>query len=103
MSTYIFSVPTFVNLPEDTLIKIADVLEETAYKEGEYIVRQGAGGDTFFIISKGRVSECAKLLCSDGIGYMVNFNVFGHFLGGVPIRICIRLMLVQPLNVSSPV
>ena len=24
----IFSVPTFVNLPEDTLIKIADVLEE---------------------------------------------------------------------------
>lgn len=51
------SVPTFVNLPEDTLIKIADVLEETQYKEGEYIVRQGAGGDTFFIISKGRVRK----------------------------------------------
>ena len=44
-----------MNLPEETLIKIADVLEETVYKEGEYIVRQGAGGDTFFIISKGRV------------------------------------------------
>ena len=29
---------------------------QTSYKEGEYIVRQGAGGDTFFIISKGRVS-----------------------------------------------
>ena len=85
-----FSVPTFVNLPEDTLIKIADVLEEvgkcirisnvsirnivfrrkqsvkyvnsyfctfqTSYKPGEYIVRQGAYGDTFFIISQGRVS-----------------------------------------------
>ena len=28
----------------------------TAYKEGEYIVREGARGDTFFIIAKGRVS-----------------------------------------------
>ena len=39
---------------------------QTAYKEGEYIVRQGAGGDTFFIISKGRVSLQAvpKIRCS---------------------------------------
>ena len=34
----------------------ADVLEETTYKSGEYIVREGAGGDTFFIISKGSVN-----------------------------------------------
>ena len=27
------------------------------YKSGEYIVRQGAAGDTFFIIKKGRVSS----------------------------------------------
>ena len=33
----------------------SDVLEEVTYKAGEYIVRQGAGGDTFFIISKGSV------------------------------------------------
>ena len=26
----LFSVPTFINLPEDTLIKIADVLEEVS-------------------------------------------------------------------------
>ena len=50
------SVPTFVNLPEDTLIKIADVLEEMVYQPGDYIVRQGGVGDTFFIFSKGRVS-----------------------------------------------
>ena len=55
-SAFLKSVPTFVNLPEDTLIKIADVLEENNYKSGEYIVRQGAAGDTFFIIKKGRVS-----------------------------------------------
>lgn len=54
-SAFLKSVPTFVNLPEETLIKIADVLEETFYKEGDYIIRQEAYGDTFFIISKGRV------------------------------------------------
>ena len=34
---------------------LKDVLEEVTYKAGEYIVRQGAGGDTFFIIAKGSV------------------------------------------------
>lgn len=61
------SVPTFKNLPEETLIKIADVLEETNYKEGEYIVRQGAGGDTFFIISKGRVRKGKKSRTEDSL------------------------------------
>merc|ERR1712141_157160 len=59
-SAFLKSVPTFVNLPEDTLIKIADVLEENNYKNGECIVRQGAAGDTFFIIKKGRVEETMK-------------------------------------------
>jgi len=58
-TAFLKSVPTFVNLPEETLIKIADVLEEYSYKEGEYIIRQGAIGDTFFIISKGRV-KCTR-------------------------------------------
>ena len=35
---------------------LTDVLEETTYKAGEYIIRQGAGGNTFFIISKGFAS-----------------------------------------------
>lgn len=38
---YIFfslSVPIFKNLPEETLIKITDVLEETHYQQGDYIV-----------------------------------------------------------------
>ena len=58
-TTFLKSVPTFVNLPEEILIKIADVMEETVYKEGDYIIRQGAVGDTFFIISQGRVREAA--------------------------------------------
>ncbi|EMP24636.1 cGMP-dependent protein kinase 1 [Chelonia mydas] len=30
--------------------------EKTHYENGEYIIRQGARGDTFFIISKGKVN-----------------------------------------------
>jgi len=53
-------VPTFMNLPEETLIKIADVLDECIYKKGDYIIRQGGRGDTFFIVSKGRVKVTIK-------------------------------------------
>lgn len=42
------------------MIKISDVLEETYYQQGDYIVRQGARGDTFFIISKGQVRVTIK-------------------------------------------
>ncbi|CAG0884400.1 unnamed protein product [Cyprideis torosa] len=57
---FLKSVPTFKKLSEDTLIKIADVLEETFYRKGDYIIRQGARGDTFFIISKGQVKVTMK-------------------------------------------
>ncbi|XP_067908595.1 cGMP-dependent protein kinase 1 isoform X4 [Heterodontus francisci] len=53
---FLKSVPTFQNLSEEILSKLADVLEETYYEDGEYIIRQGARGDTFFIISKGKVN-----------------------------------------------
>ncbi|XP_016296433.1 cGMP-dependent protein kinase 1-like [Sinocyclocheilus anshuiensis] len=53
---FLKSVPTFHGLPEEILSKLADVLEETHYSDGEYIIRQGARGDTFFIISKGKVN-----------------------------------------------
>uniref|UniRef100_A0AAR2L6T3 cGMP-dependent protein kinase n=1 Tax=Pygocentrus nattereri TaxID=42514 RepID=A0AAR2L6T3_PYGNA len=53
---FLKSVPTFQGLPEEILSKLADVLEETHYNDGEYIIRQGARGDTFFIISKGKVN-----------------------------------------------
>jgi len=59
-SAFLKSVPSFTNLQEEILIKIADVLEENTYKNGEYIVRQGAAGDTFFIIKRGRVKVTIK-------------------------------------------
>ncbi|XP_047032247.1 cGMP-dependent protein kinase, isozyme 2 forms cD5/T2 isoform X1 [Helicoverpa zea] len=57
---FLKSVPIFKDLSEDTLIKISDVLEETHYQNGDYIIRQGARGDTFFIISKGQVKVTQK-------------------------------------------
>ncbi|XP_061655270.1 cGMP-dependent protein kinase 1-like isoform X4 [Phyllopteryx taeniolatus] len=53
---FLRSVPSFQALPEDILSKLADVLEETHYSDGDYIIREGATGDTFFIISEGQVT-----------------------------------------------
>ncbi|XP_025412180.1 cGMP-dependent protein kinase, isozyme 2 forms cD4/T1/T3A/T3B isoform X3 [Sipha flava] len=57
---FLKSVPIFKDLPEETLIKISDVLYETSYSAGDYIIRQGARGDTFFIINKGKVKVTIK-------------------------------------------
>ncbi|KAM7452567.1 cGMP-dependent protein kinase 1 [Porites harrisoni] len=53
---FLKSVPLLKDLREDILSKVADVIEEVSYDEGEYIIRQGARGDTFFIIKKGKVN-----------------------------------------------
>ena len=45
---------TFESLPEDVLSKISDAVDQVTYTHGECIVRQGAKGDTFYIIAKGR-------------------------------------------------
>ncbi|CAK9300668.1 unnamed protein product [Gordionus sp. m RMFG-2023] len=52
---FLRSVPTFSTLSQDTISRIAYVIEETHYDQGTYIIRQGARGDTFFIISRGEV------------------------------------------------
>uniref|UniRef100_A0A8D0CHZ6 cGMP-dependent protein kinase n=1 Tax=Scleropages formosus TaxID=113540 RepID=A0A8D0CHZ6_SCLFO len=68
------SIPTFQDLPEEILSKLADVLEETHYESGEYIVRQGARGDTFYIIGKGKVNVSREELDSED-------HVYLHTLG----------------------
>ena len=37
---------------------------QTHYEDGEHIIRQGARGDTFFIISKGKVRNASSALSS---------------------------------------
>uniref|UniRef100_A0A1A9VXF4 cGMP-dependent protein kinase n=1 Tax=Glossina austeni TaxID=7395 RepID=A0A1A9VXF4_GLOAU len=58
---FLKSVPLLKNLSEELLTKIADVLEVEFYPSGTYIIRQGAGGDTFFLISQGMVKVTQKL------------------------------------------
>lgn len=51
------SIPIFKNLNNEIISKLADVLEEAHYPDGQFIIRQEARGDTFYIIAKGRVRE----------------------------------------------
>ncbi|XP_056634130.1 cGMP-dependent protein kinase, isozyme 2 forms cD4/T1/T3A/T3B isoform X4 [Diorhabda sublineata] len=77
---FLKSVPIFKTLPEDTLIKISDVLEETVYANGDYIIRQGARGDTFFIISKGKVKVTRKVPSSNNEEFIRTLGK-GDFFG----------------------
>ncbi|GFV40052.1 hypothetical protein TNCV_2783711 [Trichonephila clavipes] len=80
-TNFLKSVPTFRNLSEDVLIKIADVLEEAFYNEGDYIVRQGARGDTFFIISKGKVKVTMRSDPNSGEEKFIRYLQRGDFFG----------------------
>lgn len=52
---FLKSVPIFSKMSNDILLRLSDALEVTIYQKGEYIVRQGTHGDTFYIISEGQV------------------------------------------------
>ncbi|KAF3695950.1 cGMP-dependent protein kinase 1 [Channa argus] len=54
------SVPFLQPLPQDVIMKMSDLMKEAHYTEGDYISRQGATGDTFYIISKGQVKVSEK-------------------------------------------
>ncbi|XP_034968236.2 cGMP-dependent protein kinase 2 [Zootoca vivipara] len=52
---FLRSVSLLKNLPEDKLTKIIDCLEVEYYDKGDYVIREGEEGNTFFVISKGKV------------------------------------------------
>ncbi|KAM3611312.1 uncharacterized protein V6R79_016367 [Siganus canaliculatus] len=54
------SIPFLQSLPEDVIMKMCDLMEEAHYADGDYIVRQGATGDTFHVISRGQVKVSEK-------------------------------------------
>ncbi|KAM7370303.1 hypothetical protein PAMP_009863 [Pampus punctatissimus] len=92
---FLKSVPTYQGLPEETLSKLVDVMEETHYEAGEFIIRQGARGDTFFIISKGTVNvtqvdsanqepvHLRELNRGDWFGERALQGSFKHLIGGL--------------------
>ncbi|KAM7018806.1 LOW QUALITY PROTEIN: cGMP-dependent protein kinase 2 [Tautogolabrus adspersus] len=52
---FLRSVSLLANLPEDKLSKIVDCLEVEYYDKGEYVIREGEEGSTFYIIAQGKV------------------------------------------------
>jgi len=52
---FLRTVKLFADWNEESLSKVVDVSVEKDYSPGEYIVREGARGDTFFVICTGSV------------------------------------------------
>ncbi|XP_024908943.1 cGMP-dependent protein kinase 2 isoform X2 [Cynoglossus semilaevis] len=52
---FLRSVSLLANLPEDKLSKMVDCLEVEYYDKGEYVIREGEEGSTFYIIAQGKV------------------------------------------------
>ncbi|XP_039276964.1 cGMP-dependent protein kinase, isozyme 1 isoform X2 [Nilaparvata lugens] len=59
--SFLRSVPLLHNLSSDMLARIADCLEVEFFPSGHHIIRQGASGDTFFILSGGSVKVTQKI------------------------------------------
>ncbi|XP_048366088.1 cGMP-dependent protein kinase 2 isoform X2 [Sphaerodactylus townsendi] len=52
---FLRSVSLLKNLPDDKLTKIIDCLEVEYYDKGDYVIREGEEGNTFFVIARGKV------------------------------------------------
>lgn len=52
---FLKAVPLLKNLPDEVLNRLSDAFELVNFSHGDYIVRQGTSGDTFYIISEGQV------------------------------------------------
>ncbi|XP_056444568.1 cGMP-dependent protein kinase 1-like [Gadus chalcogrammus] len=77
---FLRSVPSLQAQPVDVLSKLADVLEETHYSDGDYIIRQGATGDTFFVISEGQVKVSQQNSVSEELVFL-NTLTKGEWFG----------------------
>jgi len=72
-------VPLLSNFPENILSKISDVLELEVYKKGDFVVREGTAGDTFYIISEGDVKVTQKAANQDNeIRTLTKGDYFGE-------------------------
>ncbi|XP_033099567.1 cGMP-dependent protein kinase 1-like [Anneissia japonica] len=71
----------FQSFPEESLTKIADILDEVYFKEGEYIIRQGEFGDTMYIISKGECDVTGRLSAHSEVQFIKKIGK-GDNIGG---------------------
>ena len=57
---FLKSVPVLSELPHTVLTKLGDVLESEQFSVGDYIIREGTVGDTFYILASGEVRVTTK-------------------------------------------
>uniref|UniRef100_A0AAQ5XJW1 cGMP-dependent protein kinase n=1 Tax=Amphiprion ocellaris TaxID=80972 RepID=A0AAQ5XJW1_AMPOC len=72
--SFLRSVSLLRELPEEKLAKIVDCLEVDHFEKGEYIIREGEEGNTFFIIAKGEVKVTQS---TEGIPEPQEINTLG--------------------------
>lgn len=52
---FLRTVPLLSTMTDDQLLRLSNAFEMTTFPKGSYIIRQGTSGDTFYIISEGKV------------------------------------------------
>ncbi|XP_037535888.1 cGMP-dependent protein kinase 1 [Nematolebias whitei] len=54
--------PFLQSFAEDVIMEMSEHMKEANYTDGDFIIQQGATGDTFYIITKGQVTVSEKKL-----------------------------------------
>eukprot|EP00095_Tigriopus_kingsejongensis_P001110 maker-scaffold622_size123092-snap-gene-0.20 protein:Tk01110 transcript:maker-scaffold622_size123092-snap-gene-0.20-mRNA-1 annotation:"cgmp-dependent protein" len=52
---FLRTVPLLSKMTDDQLLRLSNAFEVNIYPKGAYIIRQGTSGDTFYILSEGKV------------------------------------------------
>ena len=71
-------VPLLSELPPNILSKMGDVLEQEVFQAGEYIIREGTSGDTFYILAEGDVQVTKR---SEGKEEIIRDLTKGDYFG----------------------
>ena len=75
---FLKSAPIFKGLDTEKLYKITEVCEEECFEEGEYIIREGERGDSFFIIKEGKsISLILLIFGYRNSSYFQPISVYG--------------------------
>ena len=79
-TNFLRNVPLLSGMPDLVLTKLGDVLETEQFSAGDYIIREGTVGDTFYIIAEGEV-RVTKSVGEEGTEEMIRDLQSGDYFG----------------------
>ena len=79
-TNFLRNVPLLSGMPDPVLTKLGDVLETEQFSAGDYIIREGTVGDTFYIIAEGKV-RVTKSVGEEGNEEMIRDLQSGDYFG----------------------